>query len=918
MRYITGLICFSSILLFVSLAFSKNLPTYVGIFYSKPPPEEALYLYDWLIVDPYVFPMKGLREKFYIKKKARLIAYLSIGEMGTHNRYYNHIKKGWVIGQNKMWKSIVLDLRKEGYRKFLLSRILPSIMKKGYEGVMLDTLDSYQAFIKNKKWKEYETAEVSLIKEIKRRYPHLIIVVNRPFRIIDQIKGYVDAFLAESLFYGIDSNLNYTKMKQEHTKRLLAKLNHVKSLGLPVIVVDYVDPRKKDLARKVAERIKKLGFIPWVTDKNLSAVGIGSCELIPRKVLLLYDSRLEPDPALSSIHRLIQMPLEWLGLVPEVYDISKGIPEKGYIGDTYRGMVVWIPELKVSIPFCKWIKRNIKEGLKVFFLDSFGFPVRKDLLRPLQIDVVPNKCKPLEEIKIIKKADILGFNAEPLIEHTDYLLYPRNGIPLIVAENQKGQRFAPLAITPWGGYSIPDSCLIISAKEDIWTVDPMKLFRLVFTPLFPAPDITTENGRRLLTAHIDGDAFFGDTDFDPSKTTGEVIKNDIIMRYKIPHTVSIIEAEVAPWGLYPKKSKRLEKIAKSIFALSNVEAASHTFSHPFFWKKINARKAKEEGYGHNLPVKGYRFNIKREISGSVKYINKALMPKGKKVKVFLWSGDCLPPKEALKITYKIGIYNVNGGDTNITNQSPFISHISPMGINLGEYFQVYAPIINENVYTNLWHGPYYGYINVISTFRLTDKPRRVKPISIYYHFYSGQKLASLRALKKVYNWALSQEVNPVYISEYAQKVLEFRSTAIARDGDLWIVRNGGALRTVRVDKPLFPVLSKSKGVVGYKKINDSLYIHLDGSGDYRIYLGKKEKEFYLYDTNSRVLKYKREKNKVFIQLKGYMPVDFKVVPAGCRLIVKGGEYRKSTVGMDKIHYSFKKATEVSIEALCKD
>ena len=733
MRYIIGLICFSSIFLF-SIAYPHDIPEYVGIFYSKPPPDEVLYLYDWIIVDPHVFSMKAIKERFWMKKRAKLIAYLSIGEMGRHNKYYNQIRKEWILGQNRIWKSVALDLRKKRYRDLLIDNIVPSIIKRGYEGVMLDTLDSYQRYLNKKEWKGYERAEIEFIKELRERYPYIIIIVNRPFRIIDQIKALVDAFLAESLFYGLDSNLNYIKMKQGYTNLLLKRLRHIKSLGLPVIVVDYINPQKRELAKKVAKRIKKLGFIPYVTDKNLSVVGIGACEIIPRKVLLLYDSRSECDPALSSIHRLIQMPLEWLGLVPVVYDINKGFP-KGYLGDTYTGIVVWVPELKNPVPFYKWIKKKMKEGVKVFFVGSFGFPIRKELLKSLRIKVVPNKSKPLEKPDIIKEAGMVGFEIQPLIEYTDYLLYPGYGTALIIAENSKGQIFAPIAITSWGGYSIPDTCMINSmAKEDLWVVDPFRLFKLIFKPSFPVPDVTTENGRRLLTAHIDGDSFFGNSEFDPSKTTGEIIRDNIIKVYKIPHTVSVIEGEVAPWGLYPNKSRRLEKIAKTIFALPNVEAASHTFSHPFFWKKSRAKQVTEKEYGNHLPIKGYKFNVKREIVGSVRYINERLVPKGKKVRVFLWSGDCLPSEEALQLTYDLGIYNVNGGDTTITNQAPFLSHISPMGINLGRYFQVYAPVQNENLYTNLWHGPYYGYINVISTFKLTDKPRRIKPNSIYYHF----------------------------------------------------------------------------------------------------------------------------------------------------------------------------------------
>ena len=918
MKFITGLTCFSNLLfLLISSTLANPIPKCVGIFYSKSPPDSALYLYDWLIVDPRVFSIKKLKEKFYIKKRAKLIAYLSIGELGRHSPFFKEIKPDWKLGENKIWHTTIMDIRKKGYRNFILNKVIPFIFKKGYEGLMLDTLDSYQKVLKEEEWSSYERAEAELINKIKTKYPQIILIANRPFRIFKYIKSSIDAFLAESLFYGLDSHLNYIKMKPSDTEWLLKKLKEVKSSGIPVIVVDYVEPKKRTLAKQVAKKIKELGFIPWVTDKYLSIEGISTYEPVPRKIMLLYDSETEYDPALSSIHRLVQMPLEWLGFVPELYDVKKKLPD-GYLADQYRGIVIWIPELKKPVPFYKWVRKRIKEGLKLFFINGFGFPMENRFLSPLGIKVIQNRAKPLQPIKVIKKASFVGFETEPEIEFTDLLLLPEKGTPLVIAENYLGQRFVPLAFTKWGGYALPGSCIVTVGREDLWTVNPFVLFKTLFKPAFPVPDITTENGRRILTAHIDGDAFFGDADFDTSKTTGEVIMEQIIKKFRIPHTVSVIEGEIAPWGIYPDKSKRLEQVARSIFRLQNVEPASHTYSHPFFWKKRQMLKTEKKEYGNNLPIKGYQFDLKREIIGSVNYINRRLLPSGKKVKVFLWSGDCLPSKEALKLTYQLKIYNVNGGDTSITPQHPFISYVSPMGVNLGDYFQVYAPVLNENVYTNLWHGPYYGYVNVISTFKLTDRPIRLKPISIYYHFYSGQKLASLTALKKVYKWALSQSVIPMFLSEYAQKVLEFRTTAIARCDNFWIIRNSGALRTLRIPKNQVPVISKSKGVIGYKKIGNFRYVHLDNSGDYIICLGKTRPQFLLYDSNAMVRKYEKRHLKILITLKGYLPVDFRIIPHKCKVKITPQAYSLKKESEYIWHCSLKKSKEVTIEAYCKN
>ena len=108
-----------------------------------------------------------------------------------------------------------------------------------------------------------------------------------------------------------------------------------------------------------------------------------------------------------------------------------------------------------------------------------------------------------------------------------------------------------------------------------------------------------------------------------------------------------------------------------------------------------------------------------------------------------------------------------------------------LGIRKKGYLQVYAPITNENIYTNLWRGPFYGFERAIETFEMTDKPRRIKPVGIYYHVYSASKQAGLKALHKVYAWALTHPLHPVYTSEFIAKVKDFEGVAIAREGRGW-------------------------------------------------------------------------------------------------------------------------------------
>ena len=96
---------------------------------------------------------------------------------------------------------------------------------------------------------------------------------------------------------------------------------------------------------------------------------------------------------------------------------------------------------------------------------------------------------------------------------------------------------------------------------------------------------------------------------------------------KIPTTLSAIEGEVSPDGLYPDKSAALEKLYQQSFALPWVEIASHSYSHPFSW--VKAENA-ENSEGYHLPLKGYQYSAEREIQGRLITLTRVLRLKIKK------------------------------------------------------------------------------------------------------------------------------------------------------------------------------------------------------------------------------------------------------------------------------------------------
>jgi hypothetical protein len=192
---------------------------------------------------------------------------------------------------------------------------------------------------------------------------------------------------------------------------------------------------------------------------------------------------------------------------------------------------------------------------------------------------------------------------------------------------------------------------------------------------------------------------------------------------------------------------------------------------------------------------------------------------------------------------------------------------------VGRQWQTYTSASNENLYTNLWTGPFYGFRHVIETFENTEKPRRVAPVNVYYHYYSGERVASLASLRHVHDWVMRQPLARLFTSEYLAIVDGFRTARIAREAPGWRVWDHGALRTVRFDDTRAVVdLARSQGVLGFVHHQGSLYVHLAGPEPALIVLGDRPpRSPYVVQASHRVTGWTREGGRVAVSLSGVGP-----------------------------------------------
>lgn len=856
-----------ALLLTGGMAFAKTL----FVSYSDRPDPANLIAYDLSILSP--------EAEFDIEKLHRAgneaYAYISVGELAKDAPFRSRVKEAGIpiLGHNKIWEGDLLDLSDPTWQAFVVDELAKQAVDKHFDGFFLDTADVVDQLSEAQpdKAHDYRAGLIRIIKNLKARYPKHKIILNRGFTVMDEVLASVDGVLLESLFQTYDFEKKaYKPVDPRDSDWALRQARRLQRAKLPIYIIDYVDPENQELAVETARRILKEGFTPFITTPDLMGEVLAPLRLKKRTAFIIYGNKhTKPEdlilwPCDSFTARYLQMPLEYLGVEAFYHHIEDPLPQT--LGTDICGIIV---DRTLQVPasreaaFLDWLIQQKNKGFRLVFLGEF--PIENEALIPklakefgLRGSLAVSAINSAPEIEKVDSA-MIGFEASPVPQTMGYLnLQAPVQSEVYLRLRAKGKNsqpiyFEPTFTTSWGGMAHPAYSSFVRADLiALWVIDPFEfLSRSLQIKPFPVPDTTTRDGLRIFYSHIDGDGFSNFSSVKDGEMSAEIIRDRILKKFPIPITVSVIEAEIRgimqiqPRGI----SRRLMRIARSIFALPNVQAASHTYSHPFVWIDGDPEGA---SYKHRrLPLKeAYqgkagkgKIDYHREIHGSVKYIEEKLLPPDKKVEIFLWSGNCRPPAAALREVRELGIQNMNGGDTVITPAKPSLTCVAPRTMQWDGELQIFAANQNENVYTNDWTGPLFGtFRQVIETFKMTEEPRRLKPVNIYYHFYSADRPDAFRGLEMAYEWAMDQPLHAITATEYARIVGDSRNTAVYEtlDGG-WVMVNDGYQRTFRIPKSLgFPDLDRSVGIIGYKVEGNDLYLHTSGTGKAVLYLSRNQ------------------------------------------------------------------------------
>jgi len=602
---------------------------------------------------------------------------------------------------------------------------------------------------------------------------------------------------------------------------------------------------------------------------------------VPRVILALYEGGRFDDVRATPTHRLAELPLNHQGLVVRYHDIRQPLPALATLADV-RGVLTWFQEEEVfSEPshYAKWAQAVIDSGRRFAVFgssgvgrDTNGRPTPAAVVRAfwehLGIDYDGTWVSTTYDVACTDRdLDMVEFERPfPTVlppfarlrampaRATSHVVLQRRGEPASISH--------PVITGSAGGYVAPGFTHYASRaggrERRQWYVNPFEFFRVAFaTDDLPKPDPTTVSGRRIFYSHIDGDGWRSASEIEPYRkrrtSAARVVLAEIIDRFPdLPVTVGPILADLDPAWHGTDDSRAA---AREIFTRPNVEVSSHTYSHPLDWRffehytpalearygrtgqelRATSDAAVNMSAGYVLPRSyvDHPFDLAHEIGGSIAALA-PLLPPGKRVELVQWSGDTLPYPDALVAVRRAGLRAINGGDTRFDSDFPSYAWVAPVGRPVGRDWQVYSSNSNENTYTDLWTDRFFGFTFLMRTIRNTDVPLRVKPFNVYYHMYSGEKMAALSAVRRNLEYARTQELAPVATSRYAAIADGFFAARIVLVGPRrWRVERRGALSTVRVDRAsrLGVDFERSTGVIGVRHQHGSLYVALDEAVD---------------------------------------------------------------------------------------
>ncbi|AJR25571.1 hypothetical protein EWH10_10295 [Sphingobium fuliginis] len=239
-----------------------------GVDYGEATDPAIARRFGLLVLEPdFARPLAPLRGP-----GSRLLGYISLGEVHDGRPFAAELEKAGALRQaNPNWpQARLVDLRDPAWTALVVDRLIPAILRKGYDGIFMDTLDNAEALERQDadRNKGMVAGAARLVQAIRTRFPDMAIMINRGYALLPQVAGQIDLVLAEAMA----SRWNFAEGRYEMTSaddwqwqadHLFAARRINPRLGLATL--DYWDPRDKATIASLYARERAAGFQPYVS-----------------------------------------------------------------------------------------------------------------------------------------------------------------------------------------------------------------------------------------------------------------------------------------------------------------------------------------------------------------------------------------------------------------------------------------------------------------------------------------------------------------------------------------------------------------------------------------------------------------------------------------------------------------------------
>lgn len=637
-------------------------------------------------------------------------------------------------------------------------------------------------------------ALLTLAATVRQRFPDKTILIDFRSELDLQAAPVADGFFTLGVYTRADGSGGQEWTSIAEVQRVSRRMRTVQMQGLRVFGVDYAPVGDRPAAREAAQRLTAIGVTPFITTPALDGVNLGPLEEISRRVVVLHGwdekhaGQAAPAAESTATARFLTRTLEWLGCQPEFrcaegadflpdgHDFAAVIldPELLLSAAQQRTLAAWLPSLRAKkIPLLLAGMPFTDETARQLALHHLGIGGTAKPVSGLVKANVASVDSTLMEPGAQVQARTLGF-LDLIAPAESRIALALRGTDTFGGEKRFDQAF----ITSWGAVCLDPAFAIAGPQVHL----PGFLAAWLGGSPIPVPDTTTREGRRVFYSHIDGTGFSTPSTLPGFPLCSEVMRDRIIDRYLLPVTVSVCEADVRGWfpGQQVQDAPQLAHIARSLFELPQVQAASNSFTRPDSWTA-----GIDVAAPLNERAQTTRLDMEREIAGSMSYIHRQLLPLGKNVGLMLWPTNATPSPEALRFCDAMSV----------------------------EHLPAASPAAESSA-------------------REGGTSLRLEPKAVRTRFDQVRTEQGVAALEKELDACAAEPLHAMTAAAYAASVRDARVTRILRVAERhWIVLNFGDCRTFRLPASAgVPDMARSIGISGFTVHGGQTYIHTMGRG----------------------------------------------------------------------------------------